>query len=641
MKKFLKKSLSLSLCAMTLLGVACTPTQGGQNGGNDDVNYTNIVLADKGNTDYKIVIPEQATSYETFAASELQTLFEEATGAYLPIVKDSEIEFTSQSKIISISDTTMEESLNLDLPYEKFGRTGVRAITKGNALYLTGAEEAGSLFAVYDLLSILFDYEYYEVDVYKIGKESKVMLPALDWTNIPDFDERCFGDYLQYENSGVGSVYHAWRQRYEIVGSNTALGGHTNQVIINPSTYLAEHPDWFYPKGQSDPSAIKQLCLTNDEMRAEYTRRVIQYLDEQPTTTKISLTQDDYNVWCDCATCTAAMTKYGTNGSPANMGAVTQTLFINQVVTDVEAWLAENYPGRNVDYWVYAYHQTVTAPAHKNEQGVYVPNGSEDGDYSMVVHPKVVVRYADIYANRTKSFEDNTPVKENILAWQALSSNLGIYEYGQDAYRVCMPYDGMHVHADNLRFAYGCGFKKYFVQGNYNTRSSGFYNLRMYVMAKLMWDTTLDANKLAEDYIKNVYGEASPYMMELYNAERDRMAYLRVNYNYGAMCLTDYVKSNYWPRPVLVRYQELINQAYDAIEYLKYVDMEKYEKTYRDIKVEEFFITYTTLSLYRMYYSEEEKIAMIDQFEADAAKYRFTNYHESRPMSEVIASWRK
>jgi hypothetical protein len=119
------------------------------------------------------------------------------------------------------------------------------------------------------------------------------------------------------------------------------------------------------------------------------------------------------------------------------------------------------------------------------------------------------------------------------------------------------------------------------------------------------------------------------------------MAYLRKNYNYGAMCLTDYVKTNYWPRPVLVRYQELINKAYDAIEYLKYVDMEKYEKTYRDIKVEEFFVTYTTLSLYRMYYSEEGKTEMIDKFEADAAKYRFTNYHESKPMSEAIASWRK
>jgi hypothetical protein len=204
-----------------------------------------------------------------------------------------------------------------------------------------------------------------------------------------------------------------------------------------------------------------------------------------------------------------------------------------------------------------------------------------------------------------------------------------------------MRYDGMHVHADNLRFADRLGFKKYFVQGNYNTRSSGFYNLRMYVMAKLMWDTSLDANKLAEDYIKNVYGEAAPYMKELYNAERDRMAYLRNAYGYGAMCLTDYVKTTYWPRPVLVRYQELINKAYDAIEYLKYVDMEKYEKTYRDIKVEEFFISYTTLSLYRMYYSEEDKAKVIDQFEADAAKYRFTNYHESRPMSEVIAQWRK
>jgi hypothetical protein len=323
------------------------------------------------------------------------------------------------------------------------------------------------------------------------------------------------------------------------------------------------------------------------------------------------------------------MTKY--NGK----GAVTQILFANKVVKAINEWMAVEYPGRRVEFYIYAYHATIDPPVHKDEQGNYVPN-----DPSLVLDPSIVVRYADIYANRNYSFADNASVKANLDAWTVLTKNLSIHDYPQDASNVCLPYDGLHTHADNLRYVYGLGHSNYKMQGVYGTRSSGFYNLRIYVCSKLMWDTTLDSMALAYDYIENVYGDAAPYMKELFEEERNRMAYLRKAYNYGNMVLGNSKSAEYWPRSLLLRYETIVENAYAAIDYLQYVDAERYALYFRNIKIEEMFIMYANCSLHLMNYSKDEKKQLIDEFEYYAGLYSFTRYSESAAMSKVIQQWR-
>lgn len=636
MKKLNKVLCSTFLCAVTVLSgcnVGGTSSDLNTNENESNVKYTNTVLAENGKSDYTIVIPETSSKYEKFAANELQTLFAEATGAKLPIASDENVSYSNDAKYISISDTTLQEECGVVTTWEDYKTSGVRIVTKGNSLILTGYSDKGALYAVYDLLNILFNYNYYELDVYTLTQKQKVMLPDLDWKNIPDFDVRSFGDILFTPQYG-GKEEDAWRLRYNEDEEEVAIGGHSNDVIVSPKKYLSEHPDWFYPKNCTEPSKVTQLCHTNEEMTAEYIKNLKEYLIASPKATIAWMGQVDVNVWCDCTNeegtgCKDIMNKY--NGK----GAVTQILFANKVVKEINEWMATEYPGRRVEFYIYAYHATIDPPVHKDENGNYVPN-----DPCLKLDPSIVVRYADIYANRNYSFADNASVKANLDAWTALTKNLSIHDYPQDAANVCLPYDGLHTHADNLRYVYGLGHSNYKMQGVYGTRSSGFYNLRIYVCSKLMWDTTLDSMELAYDYIEKVYGEAAPYMKELFDEERSRMAYLRKAYNYGSMVLGNSKSAEYWPRSLLLRYEEIVDKAYEAIDYLKYVDAELYEIYFRNIKIEEMFIAYANCSLHLMNYSKDEKKQLIDDFEYYAGLYHFTRYSESASMSIVINQWR-
>lgn len=646
MKRILTLIVCFILCGSMVFATGCkknNPTVEEETGAR---KYTSTVLADNGQTDYKIVIPENPTEYIQFAADELVLRFEEATGAKLPIISDSEVTYSESAKLISIGETSVKKESGVEVPYDEFLTSGARLVNKGDCVILVGGADNGSLYAVYDFLAILFDYEYYDIDAYTLNHLKKVYLPVLDDKDIPSYDSRYFGDVSSQALRG-GDIRNAWRLRLLHLSEGVSISGHAaTAYIIRPSVYnnsaipATYHPEWFTEANNQDVMQVT-LCYSNKEMQAEFIKNLEAILDKYPDSTEVGVEQADINKWCHCDDCTAAILKYN-NGSDSleEWGAITQTLFLNEVVEKVNAWLAEKYPGRRMTYRTLAYHQTVRPPAHQDENGNWIPNGSENGDYSMVLHPDIRTFYADIYANRNKSFKENPSASVNISGWGALTNNLLIYEYPQNATHVCLPYDGLHVHAENLRFGAEFGFKGYEFQGNFNTQSSGYYVLRMYVTAKLMWNVNLDSNELSTNYIKACFGEAAEVMQEYNTALRTRLANLRDMYSYGSSVLPQELRELYWPRSLMMKYQEFFDSAYEAIDSVRYSDPDRYETVFRKIKIEEMFVKFVNCSLYLSNYSPEEKMKEIDDFEYYAGLYNFSCWSESKPMSDLIAQWR-
>ena len=593
---------------------------------------TGTKLASDGKSEYAIVIPTGAGTYIQFAAAELQNLFREATGAELPVFTESNIGFARGSKCISIGDTKLQKACGVTCDYATFKESGARLFTEGNSVILTGASDEGALYAVYDFLKVLFDYEFYDEDAYTLIKKSDVSLPALDMADIPDLDYRMFGDYQQYDGAG-GSQEHAFRLRYKTYGQGYAIDGHAATYILSESQYYTEHPDWF--TANVGHAGGRQLCYTNEEMTRQFITNLEKLLAEDPDTTSVSIAQADESVWCTCDTCTAAIAQYGNGAS--DVGAVTQILFVNKVVKEVDQWLAVNYPGRKMTYMIMAYMDTLKAPAHKNENGSYVPNAPE-----MVLPDNVLVQYASVYTNRNIPFRDNPNESEIIEAWRACTSNLQIYEYPGNAACVCVPYDGLYVFKDNIKYAYDMGFSSYYMQGNFNTESSGFTPLKVYVASKLMWDSSLDTMTLAYDYIDHCYGDAAPYMRGYFDALRAHMAYLRDTKGFGKNVLEGYLYAGYWPLSKLNEFQVYFDQAYAAIEPLKTGNPDQYEVLFRKIMIEEMFLRYAKCELYLNKFSYDEKVKMIDELEyyAELCGFRCYNENADARMSIKIAEWR-
>ena len=102
------KKLFLCLLAIVLgAGAFLTGCSDGNTGGQSERKYDTVHRLDStvgthdlvkdGATDYRIVIPASATSWQTTAAAELTTFFKQATGITLETITDDPADDSSES----------------------------------------------------------------------------------------------------------------------------------------------------------------------------------------------------------------------------------------------------------------------------------------------------------------------------------------------------------------------------------------------------------------------------------------------------------------------------------------------------------------------------------------------------------------
>lgn len=633
MKKLLRNSISIALAMTALCLTACK-----------EEPKASYVLAANGRTDYSIVLGNDADEFETFAAEEMQNLFKEATGATLPILTEDAVSYSETAKVISIGDNSFQHASGVTVDYAQFKRSGARLVTKGTNLICLGAHGQGSLNAVYDLLNVLFDYKYYEVNTYTLNRVYKVSTPQVDITNIPDFDKVDFIDVSNYEKYG-GSKYTAWRQRLYMADEEYIVGGHTAELIMPIDKWYPDHNDWF---SSSPEDKGWQLCYSNEEMMLQYIENCKELIRNKPEGLLFSMGERDIRSWCSCRNCHNLIHSYDYKDSNGKVlmeapNSVTGIIFKSKVADALDKWLAEEYPGRHLTYPCHAYFEQRTPPVYKNPKTgelILLTNG-QPNDPLKKINPNLQFELAAIEVDRNQSWEDNLTQGEEIKKWSVVTPNMKIYDYPQDAANTLLPYDGIHVHADNMRFVHSLGHREYLLQGNSGTQSGGFNDLRKYVVSRLAWDLSLDPNELAEDYLRVTCGPAYKYMSELYKIERTRIAKLREENGYAGHVLQNGLTTTNWPRELVNVMENLVWQAFDAIDYIKYENPEAYERLFRRIKIEHLTIQYINICLYGGYYSKDAKNALIDDFLEQSIKYNAKLYSESAPMSDLVEGWRR
>ena len=105
--------LIIIIISVFLLGI-CTGliillTSKEEKGNNDEEKFTDTLLIDNGQTNYKIVIPKDCSNNIKFAANELITFFKEATDITLEVMTDENLEFSSEAHYLSISGTSLSK----------------------------------------------------------------------------------------------------------------------------------------------------------------------------------------------------------------------------------------------------------------------------------------------------------------------------------------------------------------------------------------------------------------------------------------------------------------------------------------------------------------------------------------------------
>ena len=280
---------------------------------------------------------------------------------------------------------------------------------------------------------------------------------------------------------------HFERITEEYGGHYSIIGWcHTFYQFLPPETYFEAHPEWYSEINGERRHQGGQLCLTNDEMRAEMVKVALERLRQNPGAGMISISQNDWHGRCECESCKAVEEA---QESPA--GLLIQ--FVNQVAEEIE----KEFPDTLVETLAYQY--TRKAPK------------------SIQPRDNVVVRLCSIECNFAEPLATgatNAEFKSDIEAWSKVAGKLYIWDYVTNFANLILPHPNHRVLAPNLRFFIDHNTIGLFEQGDAGSSCSDFPELRTWVLAHLMWDPSLDEAELTQEFMRGYYGPAAGALME-------------------------------------------------------------------------------------------------------------------------------
>ncbi len=445
-----------------------------------------LILADAGKTDFRIVIAADAGPSTQYAAKELQSFLKQISDAELPIVNDRE---QATEHEIELGLNSHLKALSTTIDFKKLGDEGYVMRTVGPHLVIAGGAERGSLYGVYGLLEDHLGCRWFAPDVSRIPKNRRIALPPLDETKIPVLEYR--------EPYTFECLDGDWAARNRMNSSNARLdarhGGrmrfgdgffcHTFANLVPPAEYFTTHPEYFSLVGGKRQDGYAQLCCTNEDVIRICTEKIRAAMRAQPDATVFSISQNDVDKRCECPRCQAIARQEGSEGAPV-------LYLVNRVAEAVE----KEFPRQAVETLAY---QWTRHPPKK-----------------MRPRPNVIVRLCPIeccYSHPigTCDSPESRAFRDDLVAWSKVSDRLWIWDYATDFSNYLLPFPNQRVRRPNIRFFVANHVKGIFEEDTYNTPHGELSELGGYLMAKFLWDPNYDQDKAMNEFLEGYYGAAA------------------------------------------------------------------------------------------------------------------------------------
>ncbi len=120
----------------------------------------NLVIADKGESRYRIVVPAYATPDELKAAEVLQDYLLQISDAALPVISVNKSGKGSPYEII-LGQNERLDKLGIEINFNELGEDGFVIKTDSLRLIIAGGSKKGTLYGVYTFLEKYLDCRMY------------------------------------------------------------------------------------------------------------------------------------------------------------------------------------------------------------------------------------------------------------------------------------------------------------------------------------------------------------------------------------------------------------------------------------------------------------------------------------------------
>ena len=545
-------------------------------------------------SDYQIVIASQPTESQLYAGTELSKYLSAITGASLPVVTDAA---AAKDFEIVLGKTNREGTpCTCGLKND-----GYKMVTVGEKLFLTGMNDRATLYAVYAFLEDYCGVRFLTHDVEHIPQRADLAFGKLDVTReswleyretfwhepqaYPDYAiKRGFNGFISHNceaKHGGGYLYHGF--------------AHTLFSYVSPDEYFDTHPEYF---SMIDGKRIKertQLCMTNPEVLEITKKKLRQNIIDHPECVIFGLTQMDWYNPCQCPECRKVYEEEG-----AVSGAYLR--FVNACAESI----AEEFPDIVID--TFAYQFTRQAPKiTKPAPNVCVRICSIECCFS---HP---LDQCDeiVYPFKDKVVGDAT-FQQDLRDWHAICDRMFVWDYTTNYRFYLAPFANFQVLQANEKFFKENGVTGIFEQGNAQSASGEFGELRAYIISRLMWDLDGDVGLWMDEFLTGYYGQAAaPIRAYLDLLEK------HVTENKVHMGIYDDPRW-YLPDELLEKANALWNEAEAAAEdeaVLARVQKSRLQLRYAQVQ--------------RMPMEDPKRAEMVEELVADCGKFGITHIREA------------
>jgi len=458
-----------------------------------------LVLADGGQSAYRIVVADGASPSTKHAAEELRMFLEQMTGAKLPVVSDQEP--LGQKEII-LGENAHLAKIGSKIDLKTLGNEGYVIRTAGPHLVIAGGALRGNMYGVYGLLEDHLGCRWFAPGVSRIPKAERLVLPAIDEKKVPVLEYRepftfdCFdGDWCA--RNRVNSSHSRLDAKH---GGKVRWGGgfvHTFANLVPPKKYFKDHPEYFSLVGGKRQDGYAQLCCTNEDVIRLCTEGILAAMKAQPEAFVFSVSQNDTDKHCECERCQAIAKAEESQGAPV-------FYLVNRVA---EAALKQS-PDKAVETLAYQW----TRKPPNNWRPL----------------PNVIIRLCSIeccfsHPLGTCDSPENRAFRRDLEGWSKVSKRLWVWDYVTDFSNYLLPFPNQRVRNDNIQLYVRNNVKGIFEQDTYETPHSEMVALGGYLTAKFLWNRDYDEQTAMREFLEGYYGKAAGPIRKYLDLIHDRV----------------------------------------------------------------------------------------------------------------------
>ena len=385
-----------------------------------------------------------------------------------------------QKKGIAIAEDGFPISLAVDPSFEQDSYKIEASFKKNAGMTIRGGKN-GVIYGVYRFLEKYAGVRFFTPTL-ELCPEGDVVIPegtVLEYTPVMNARRLTWHSVHNADWCVKNGINNCDAPLTEELGGQRLNYG---KLFVHTINILAE-THYPYPAYGTNP------CVTDPEVLATVIKNVRRALEENPAINIVSVSQNDFGGYCHCPNCAKIEEEEGSPSGPL-------LRFVNAVAEDLE----KDYPNLIVDTLAYKYTQTpprTIKPRHN-----------------------VCIRLCSINCCFTHPL-DNTACAngkkfyDDLVGWGKICDKIHIWDYTTNFHYYISTFPNFGVLQKNMKFFAENNVVSMFPQGNSQSASGEFGELRAYLLAQLMWNPYMTEEEYytyMDEFLAAYYGAGWKYI---------------------------------------------------------------------------------------------------------------------------------